>query len=965
MSEDAYQYILELELFKVPSEPYSPLIPYGMHVKRVKGSGLFVIGLINDSLAERAGLRFGDVIMKIEDADTKVENIPTAKAITLLNEGDSINITVRKQPSYLLQRSSPHTYWGFSHSKNIIKADMFTRGSPAELAGLPRNQAIISINGISSICLDHAQVHDTLRSCDNQLAVRVMDASLYTEFLKCNGLTQESSHESFAKVFQPDLLDKQEDAKLLSDPGKPIHDIGFSIYNQGFDVCHRDCITGEKGDGEKVKVWISRYNEEQSTGSLHSNSFHLSSLFKRRKKKNDIEEKKSKGARASELLGALGLRHSPPLTDSVVASDTSATDTEYITTDTPNNPDDNVLNLLGDSQILLNALQASESPARLRMSNDLFTDDALGNPGRERGMRPNQRDNKTSPIDEEGNWQAPHYTLVSDNPMESAGASIHNLHPASQPGTRKVMKKREHRVDGQGISPSHVKTSKRTQAYTARRRISSPALFHEQTRRHELHNNGDKSSSTLAARKSQGGTRQSRPKSAYVDRNMQEWAALAPRSISTESLVLSPTEPAKYYHVKHRVSNVRQRNSQEGNGRPEHKLTHRYPNHQNSAHLENRREELNSGANRDPPSSPCFAKSGLNSDRSSRAKQPSTPRRIYIAPPPSVKSGDVAMVPKSSQNGCSPPVPMPSGTPKPRVRQTEDRRYVAMSTRPRPRSFHIPNNVEAAYFAVGLGPHDSKPPNSISVTRSPDQIIEQMTKMRQVPQEPPTTSIKPRAPSVIRSPDQIIEQITKMRQIPQEAPTTSIKSRTRASAQLVERHTSPMNYASDLHSDSFQSAPVVVHPHTRPRSLKVSVSQANTPKSSPRGPQSDSIVASPRPICTLPTQRNSYTSGEALLSGYRAQSPLERSRSIPARPRPNKTSAPEPKSKREFCLGNSIKINDSILRQWSAESTLGSTLTPNRNAKCADVKAPPVIQIVPIRARSPLPSRIRRASYVS
>lgn len=144
---------------------------FGMMLTKVHDS-VIVILVRPDSMAARAGMRFGDEILAIDDIP--VRNQRARDVATHIVSQDQCRLTVRKQPHV-------HEYAFLASSSGGRMASLYSRkrsatgiklnngvvsavesGSPAELAGVPTDHVVVAVNNDSVVGLSDKEIKKRL-----------------------------------------------------------------------------------------------------------------------------------------------------------------------------------------------------------------------------------------------------------------------------------------------------------------------------------------------------------------------------------------------------------------------------------------------------------------------------------------------------------------------------------------------------------------------------------------------------------------------------------------------------------------------------------------------------------------------------------------------------------------------------------------------------------------------------------
>eukprot|EP01134_Creolimax_fragrantissima_P003962 CFRG3962T1 len=160
--------------------------PYGIYILWV-GNRLFVERVLPDSIANLAGIRLGDQIIKINDTDISEEKLSSSRATTLIGQNASVYLVIHKTHLYIPRRDFAMRNWGFPLCDNIIINTQHTRQSAADKENLIMDHTIISVNGHEMICLEDEEQKLYLKSAGTIVCLKLLEVAVYKELLRVRG----------------------------------------------------------------------------------------------------------------------------------------------------------------------------------------------------------------------------------------------------------------------------------------------------------------------------------------------------------------------------------------------------------------------------------------------------------------------------------------------------------------------------------------------------------------------------------------------------------------------------------------------------------------------------------------------------------------------------------------------------------------------------------------------------------
>ncbi|KNC87733.1 hypothetical protein SARC_00167 [Sphaeroforma arctica JP610] len=165
-----------------------------------------------------------------------MRSVDASHAIT---HNDSVRLTVRKPLTLVLQREEVDVSWGFGIRNGVISSEI-EPDSPAALANLPPDHAILSVNGNEVICLSDEELKKVLQKAGHELRVKLRHVTVYRELLRSVGLSLKSSSKRMYGMFpvnteKKEIVSKFE--KILDPRPKGIKDDrNFRVLKEGYIV---------------------------------------------------------------------------------------------------------------------------------------------------------------------------------------------------------------------------------------------------------------------------------------------------------------------------------------------------------------------------------------------------------------------------------------------------------------------------------------------------------------------------------------------------------------------------------------------------------------------------------------------------------------------------------------------------------------------------------------------------------
>eukprot|EP00123_Amoebidium_parasiticum_P002300 comp13554_c0_seq1/m.9132 comp13554_c0_seq1/g.9132 ORF comp13554_c0_seq1/g.9132 comp13554_c0_seq1/m.9132 type:complete len:232 (-) comp13554_c0_seq1:649-1344(-) len=171
---------------------------YGLVVKRIKGYGVFVALVVEGSIAQHAGIEYGDQIVAVDGRPC--DTLRSKKVARMISKNDAVDLVIRKPLVCTLHRQDNNSSWGFSINHKTIRKDM-EKNSPADIAKLPPLHSILTVNGEWVLHLSNTELGRLLDSIPQNLEMRLRHVNIHAELLYCVGLKITSSTRKFRDVF--------------------------------------------------------------------------------------------------------------------------------------------------------------------------------------------------------------------------------------------------------------------------------------------------------------------------------------------------------------------------------------------------------------------------------------------------------------------------------------------------------------------------------------------------------------------------------------------------------------------------------------------------------------------------------------------------------------------------------------------------------------------------------------------